>query len=50
MSFTIDFESFRKKKEMRIVKVAQSNFSISFNLHMTLIETFQDTSGCRGGP
>ena len=30
-------------------KVQQSNLSISFD-HMTSIYTFQDTSGCRGGP
>ena len=31
-------------------KVKQATFSVSFNLQMTLIDAFQDTSGCRGGP
>ena len=44
--FLIDFEifeNFKKFKKIKCSKAAQRNFSISSNLHMTSIDTFQDT-------
>ena len=44
---------FLKKKRMFKRKNPKSKWatvSITFNLQMTSIDTFQDTLGCRGGP
>ena len=53
-SFRAEYESIKKgstifKKET-FREVERYASSISFNLQMTSINTFQDTSGRRGGP